>query len=72
MSTQNHDLPKYTNSSTLQRLLSQRVGGTEIPPKILKRFLKPTDMTTHWKALEHFLMVPLVFRFSHSGEKNIF
>jgi hypothetical protein len=28
----------------------------------LIRLSKPTDMTIHWKALEHFLMVPFVFR----------
>jgi hypothetical protein len=43
-------------------------GGTQKLPQIL---LKPTDMTIHWKALEeHFLMVPLVFRFSHFQGKN--
>jgi hypothetical protein len=34
-------------------------------PKYL-RLVKPTNITIHWKALEeHFLMVPLVFRFNH-------
>jgi hypothetical protein len=37
------------------------------------RWLKPTDMTIHWKALEvHSLMVPLVFRFNHFGGKMNF
>jgi hypothetical protein len=32
-----------------------------------------TDMTIHWKALEeHFLMVPLVFRFNHFRGENAF
>jgi hypothetical protein len=39
--------------------------GHRNSPKHL-RLSKPTDMTIHWKALEeHFLMVPLVFRFNH-------
>jgi hypothetical protein len=33
---------------------------TEIAPKTI-RLSKPTDMTIHWKTLEHFLMVSLVF-----------
>jgi hypothetical protein len=38
---------------------------TEIAQKNL-RLLKHTDMTIHWKGLEeHFLMVPLVYRFNH-------
>jgi hypothetical protein len=45
-----------------------------VPPKKHLRLSKHTDMTIHWKGLEeHFLMVPLVFRFNHafSGEKKI-
>jgi hypothetical protein len=35
--------------------------------------MKHTDMTIHWKALdEHFLMVPLVFRFNHYWGKTAF
>jgi hypothetical protein len=38
---------------------------TKIAQNVL-RLSKPTDTTIHWKALEeHFLMVPLVFRFNH-------
>jgi hypothetical protein len=46
---------------------------TEIAQRKL-RYSKPIDMTIHWKGLEeHFLMVPLVFRFNHvQGEKNYF
>jgi hypothetical protein len=34
---------------------------------------KHTNMTIHWKALEeHFLMVPLVFRFNHFQGENAF
>jgi hypothetical protein len=45
---------------------------TEIAPKNL-RLSKLTHMTIHWKALEqHFLMVPLVFWFTHFWGKNIF
>jgi hypothetical protein len=47
---------------------------TEIEKKF--RLLKHTDMTIHWKALEeHFLMVPLVFWFTHfrgGGGNRIF
>jgi hypothetical protein len=55
---------------TLQELMVTSVtkaGGTQKLPKGIKSpLLKPTDMTIHWKALEeHFLMVPLVFRFTH-------
>jgi hypothetical protein len=32
----------------------------------------PTVMTIHWKALEHFLMVPLAFRIAHYWKKNLF
>jgi hypothetical protein len=48
-----------------------KVGrDTEIAQKNL-RLSKPTDMTIHWKGVEeHFLMVPLVFRFIRFwGEK---
>jgi hypothetical protein len=42
-------------------------GRTEIAAQNL-RLLKHTGMTIHWKAHEeHFLMVPLVFRFNHFG-----
>jgi hypothetical protein len=40
-------------------------GGTQKLPKNI-RLLKDIDMTIHWKCLEeHFMMVPLVFRFNH-------
>jgi hypothetical protein len=51
---------------------------TIIPPRHRNcqtnlRLWKLTDMTIHWKALEeHFLMVPLVFRFYHFRGKNAF
>jgi hypothetical protein len=34
--------------------------------KLLKnlRLEKHTDMTIHWKAVEHFMMVPFVYRFN--------
>jgi hypothetical protein len=55
-----------------QRIDSSRTDGdfchrgrdTKIAPKICD-LSNPTDMTIHWKALEHFLMVPLVFLFIH-------
>jgi hypothetical protein len=47
------------------------VGHINCPKK--GRLSKPTDMTIHWKALEeHFLMVPLVFRFNNFQVKNAF
>jgi RNAse (barnase) inhibitor barstar len=47
-------------------------GGTEKLRQNL-RLSKHTDLTIHWKALEeHFLMVPLDFRFNHFQEKNAF
>jgi hypothetical protein len=44
-------------------------GRTGKLPKQFK-LLKLTDVTIHWKALEHFLMGPLVFRFVFRGRKN--
>jgi hypothetical protein len=46
-------------------------GGTQ---KLAKpTFSEHTDMTIHRKAIEeHFLMVPLVFRFNHFWEENAF
>jgi hypothetical protein len=36
------------------------------------RLSEHTDMTIHWKALEeYFLMVPLVFRFTHFRAGNM-
>jgi hypothetical protein len=51
---------------------SDNKGGTQkLPNKF--RLSKHTDMTIHWKALEeHFLMVPLLFRFSHFQGENPF
>jgi hypothetical protein len=38
-----------------------------------QKIVETYDMTIHWKALEeHFLMVQLVFRFSHFQGKNEF
>jgi hypothetical protein len=49
---------------------SPRAGHRNCPKNL--RFSKRTDMTIHWKALEHFLTVPLVFRFNHFPLKNAF
>jgi hypothetical protein len=46
-----------------------QVRDTDITHTVL---LKPTHMTIHWKAHEHFLMVPLVFRFNHFRGKYAF
>jgi hypothetical protein len=41
-------------------------GGTQ---KLAQKTKDRRNMTIHWKGLEeHFLMVPLVFRFNHFGE----
>jgi hypothetical protein len=46
-------------------MVTDQGQDTEIAPKKL-RLSEYTDMTIHWKELvEHFLMVPLVFRFNH-------
>jgi hypothetical protein len=52
----------------------QGAGVTQkYPPQKNLRLSKPTDMTIHWKALrEHFLMVPLAFRFNQFQGENAF
>jgi hypothetical protein len=48
-----------------KKSLASRAGHRNWPTKHL-RLSKPTNMTIHWKALkEHFLVVPLFFRFNH-------
>jgi hypothetical protein len=41
--------------------------GTQKYAQNNERLSKPTDMTIHWKALEHFLMVPFDFQFKNWG-----
>jgi hypothetical protein len=45
---------------------------TQKLPKRIYDCPKPTDMTILWKALEHFMMVPLVLQFKNCLGKNAF